>query len=580
MKIIDRVPEELLDAVSDLSKSLEWGRRLPVYEIHKWWARRYSVTVRLFLAFSELDLKLLDEVSDYRSFVRDLYYNPPRVSGKRLLDPFAGGGTILVEGSVLGYRAIGIEINKLPCLFLESLKVLPSVDLEPLEQGVKRVAELTSDLWRTTCREGHEALVVHTFLAWRSRDGRLQVKVNKIKDGSEKVYFCGECGSLYTSTGELERCAQCGSEFGSRRYDRVDFFELEPYAIEYYCPVCGHKGIKRATPEDVRSYRLDGSRSGSLLRIPGLNETRRLLRAGFRDFAELFTPRQLVTIRTFLEYFRGLGVYERLAKVMVSDAVRSCSILAYYSSTDRRVVPAFVVKSYWLPPQPVELNPLAFKIVRGRLVPLGRGNIVSSLRKMERARDFILEQSVKLDYEVYCGPAQDVLPKMRERFDLVFTDPPYGDYQYYTDMSLLSLSAIGEVDESSLEQLLQKEVTLRSRKDLEKYKRELFHIFYHVTNRLTEDGKLVTTFHHHDESVLRAFLEVFKRLPVRLRAVYSVLGESSGRLTRKRVYLDLVFVFGKRSQNLHYAFTVRKITTDDERIQDLVVKLIDYYEGL
>ena len=171
-----------------------------------------------------------------------------------------------------------------------------------------------------------------------------------------------------------------------------------------------------------------------------------------------------------------------------------------------------------------------------------------------------------------------MLPRLNETFDVVFTDPPYGDYQYYLDLSLLSLSVIGEYDENTITQCLQKEVVLRNKNDLERYKNGLYEVFYHTTSKLAKDGKLIVTFHHHDESVLYAFLEVFKDLPVRLHAVYPVIGESSGKLVKRRLYLDLILVFGKRRRSIHYSFTKFGMTEEDDKLQKCIVKLIDFYE--
>ena len=382
MKIIDQIPEELLDAINDFSRKLEWARRLPIYEVHKWWARRYSGIVRLFLAFSEIDLKHLKECADYASFVHDLYYNPPKVNGKKLLDPFTGGGTILIEGSVMGYHSHGIEINKLPCIFLEALRDLVHVDLNSFEREVKIVANSLSSLWTTKCHDGHDAIIIHTFLAWKDRKGRLQIKFNRIKDD---VYFCEKCNKL--SRGEFDKCPYCGNEF-NKKHEKVEFFELSPYAIEYYCPRCNVRSIKELSIEDVRRYKLSAKHS---LKIPELNETKRLLRAGLRFFEELFTPRQLITMKALLEHFKNTP-YDKIAKILVSDATRACSILAYYSDIYLKVIPAFVIKSYWLPVQPVELNPIAFRITNQGLFPLGRGNVISVLRKLKRAKNFIIQQ--------------------------------------------------------------------------------------------------------------------------------------------------------------------------------------------
>jgi adenine-specific DNA methylase len=574
MKIIDRIPRELLDAVNEFSKELEWARRIPVYEVHKWWARRYSGIVRLFLAFTELDLRLLEKVTDFSSFVRNLYLNPPKVKNKKLLDPFAGGGTILVESSILGYESFGIEINKLPCLVLDSLKILSNVDLEIFEHNIKSISNYLLNMWSTKCTNGHNALIIHTFLAWKNRRKELQIKFNKIKDGKVKFYFCERCGKIYTSKAELSRCMFCGNEF-NKSYIKVEYFKLSPYALEYYCPTCRERSIKKITLKDLNNFRQKISYNS--LEIPKLNETARLLNAGFRDFGQLLTPRQLLTFKIFLSHFQT-EPYKTLAKVLVSDALRSCSILAYFSNMYTKVIPAFAIKSYWLPPQPVELNPLAYRCLSGKFLPLGRGNVISAFRKLKRARDFIVQQKIEFRYKILHGPAQDILPQIKETFNVIFTDPPYGNYQFYSDLSLLNLSIIGEINEQSLAELLLKEIILRHKKDLIKYKNGLYEIFHQAVNRLSDNGKLLVTFHHPDENLLYAFLDVFKNLPVRLHAVYPVIGESSGNLIKRKIYLDLIFVFGKQKRDVYHTLTMYKLTKYDENLQNSIGKLIEFYE--
>jgi len=575
LKIIDRIPLELLDAVNEFSQELEWARRLPIYEVHKWWARRYSAIVRLFLIFTELDLRVLKGVTDFSSFVRHLYFNPPKVKNKKLLDPFAGGGTILVEGSILGYKSLGIEINKLPCLVLDSLKVLPMINLAIFEQNTKIIADyLLNTLWSTRCLKGHDAYIIHTFLAWKNRRGELQIKFNKIKDGKVKIYFCERCGNIYTSKAEQSSCTFCSNEF-NKSYIRVEYSELSPYAVEYYCPVCCERTIKEITSIDLNNFWQKVSYTS--LKIPELTETARLIRAGLRYFSQLLTPRQFLTFKIFLNHFQT-EPNKTLAKILVSDALRACSILAYYSARYTKVIPAFVIKSYWLPPQPVELNPLAYRFLNGKVLPLGRGNIISALRKLKRAQNFIIQNKIKLRYKILHGPAQDILPQIKDTFDVIFTDPPYGNYQYYSDLSVFNLSVIGETNEQMLAELLQKEIILRNRKDLRKYKEGLYEIFRYATDRLSDNGKLLVTFHHHDKKLLLSLIELFKQLPVRLHAIYPVIGESSGKLIKRKIYLDLLFVFGKQRQDIYYTYTRYNLTKYDEFLQNFIPNLIEFYE--
>lgn len=579
MKIIDAIPPELLDAMNNFSRNLEWARRLPVYEIHKWWARRYSGVIRLLLAFSELEKKSLDKISDFHAFVREVYFHPPKVKGKKLLDPFCGGGTIVIEGAKLGYEAYGIEINKLPYLTLCALKELPRLDLKIIENKIVQASNFVKDIWTTKCNKGHTAQVIHTFLAWEDKKGRLQIKFNKLKESRrDKVYFCEKCKKVYTHKLDLKKCVFCDNQF-DKDYEKIEYKNLVPYAIEYFCSLCNERKFKTVSHEDKEKFDIKSVfKNRHLLEIPCLNETARLLRVGLRYFDQLLTPRQQLSFQRFLNSFKKKS-YSTIAKLLVSDSLRSCSLLAYYSTKYNKVIPGFIIKSYWLPPQPVELNPLSFRISNGNLIPLGRGNIVSSFRKFKRAKEFIKYQQIPLNFKIYHGPAQEIIPKLNCTFDLVFTDPPYGDYQFYSDLSLFSLSITREINSNSLKKLLEKEVTLRKGKDLIKYKEGLYQVFSSVTSKLSKKSRIIMTFHHPNIDILYEVLGVFKTLSLKLHAIYPVIGESSGQLVKRRIYLDLVFLFGKEKKEPYYALTSFSFTQHDDQLQKSIEKLIQFYEA-
>ncbi|MBC7091955.1 MAG: hypothetical protein H5T50_08650 [Nitrososphaeria archaeon] len=575
MKIIDEMPTELLDAMNKFSVKLEWARRLPIYEIHKWWARRYSGIVRLVLAFCELEKKTLNKISDFDSFVQNTYFDPPKVKNKKLLDPFCGGGTIIIEGAKMGYETYGIEINKLPVLTLESLKILKEIDFKFIEEKIFYICEQLKTFWITKCKAKHDALIIHTFLVWKNKKGEKQIKINLLKDDKEKTYFCQKCKKIFKSKENLEKCQICGNNF-NEKYEKIEYNKIEPYVIEYFCPVCNKREFKVIEDEDLEKFNITFRKK--LFKIPKLNETNRLIKAGLKDFSQLLTPRQQLTFHTFLSTFK-IEPYKTIAKLIVSDCVRSCSLLAWYSPKYKKVIPGFIIKSYWLPSQPVELNPLSFQICsENSYKPLGRGTIFSSLKKLKKAKQFVTEEQLPLDFKLYNGPAQDILPKLKGKMDIVFTDPPYGDYQFYSDLSLFNLSLIDNIDSNYLKEILEKEVVLRKRKDINKYKSQLNQIFYLINTKLSENGKILITYHHHDINILYAILEVFKELRINLHAIYPVIGESSGRLSRRKIYLDLLFVFGKQKKKPYYTLTNFYFTPYDKKLQDSIENLINFYE--
>ncbi len=570
------IPQQLLDATNEFAKNLEWSRRLPIYEIHKWWARRYSGIVRLFLIYSYLDIDELSKVSDYKKFVHNLYFNPPKIDRKSLLDPFCGGGTIILEASKLGFDSYGIEINKLAYLILDSYKELYHLSLYNLKNEViKFVDEINKKFWTTRCKYGHEAIIIHTFLGWKDKEGKLQIKYNKITDlnNGKSLYYCEKCDILFEDKPDLDQCPYCGNYFNKNFNGPNDYKEIYPYAIEYYCPICKKREIKKADKEDIRNFFHIENLKISRVEIPVLNETIRLVKKGFKYFDELLTPRQKITFFEFLNKFKGTP-YEKISKLMVSDSLRSCSLLAYYSTKYKKVTPAFVIKSYWLPVQPVELNPVSY-INDGIIRPLGRGNLISSFNKISKVINN--NDSYSNNYKIYFGAAQDILNKINKKFDIIFTDPPYADFQYYSDLSIFNLSILGELDEKYLGYLLNKEVVLRDRNDFSSYYSKLSQVFGLIKNHLTKKGKLLLTFHHSDMNLILDFLKTFKMLKFNLDAIYPVFGESSGKLMKRKLYIDLLFIFSLEKKETYYVPTNVYITEEDKKLINFIEKIERWY---
>lgn len=583
MKIIEKIPQELLDATNEFAKNLEWSRRLPIYEIHKWWARRYSGIVRLILIYSYLDHNKLNGIKNFNKFVSKLYWDPPKINGKTLLDPFCGGGTIILEASKLGFESYGIEINKLAHLILTSYKELSKLNIHKLKENIINFAEkINRELWRTKCKKGHEAVIIHTFLAWKNIEGELQIKSNKIKDLNEdkSVYYCEKCEQVFEERSDISCCPFCGNDLRNQHNGRNEYCELHPYALEYYCPVCGVRKIKKVDKEDIEnffnsSFKTTNAGIQSVTKIPSLTETNRLIKNGIKYFDELLTPRQKITFYEFLKNFKDTS-YEKISKLMVSDSLRSCSLLAYYSPKYKKVIPGFVIKSYWLPIQPVELNPISF-IENGLLKPLGRGNLISSYNKIFKA--FKNDYEYVNNYKIYLGGSQDILKNLEKKFDIVFTDPPYADYQYYSDLSLFNLSFLQELNQEYMDYLLDKEIVLREKGDLKSYVSELLKVFALIEKSLSANGKLIITFHHPDIKVVKEFVSIFKQLQLNLDAVYPVFGESSGKLSKRKLYLDLLFVFSKNKKKTHFVPTAIYLTKEDEKLIQFIDKIVEDYNN-
>ena len=105
----------------------------PIYQMHKWFARRASCVFRAILlgALKPAGTNIMEEF--YKDHSKD-----PDTNGKVILDPFMGGGTTVVEALRLGCKVVGIDLNPV-AWFIVKTQVEP-VDLKELEGAFERLA--------------------------------------------------------------------------------------------------------------------------------------------------------------------------------------------------------------------------------------------------------------------------------------------------------------------------------------------------------------------------------------------------------------------------------------------------------
>jgi len=106
----------------------------PIYQMHKWFARRASCVFRAILlgAMKPAGADIMEE------FYKD-HSHDPDTNGVHILDPFMGGGTTIVEALRLGCRVTGIDLNPVAWFIVKS-EVEP-VDLDELKAAFERLAE-------------------------------------------------------------------------------------------------------------------------------------------------------------------------------------------------------------------------------------------------------------------------------------------------------------------------------------------------------------------------------------------------------------------------------------------------------
>ncbi len=118
----------------------------PIYQMHKWFARRASCVFRAILLGCMKPLPLDDKGNPLKSgaeIIMEEFYkdhtNDPDTKGKVILDPFMGGGTTVVEALRLGCKVIGIDLNPV-AWFIVKTEVEP-VDIDELKASFRRLSE-------------------------------------------------------------------------------------------------------------------------------------------------------------------------------------------------------------------------------------------------------------------------------------------------------------------------------------------------------------------------------------------------------------------------------------------------------
>jgi adenine-specific DNA methylase len=213
METWDKLPLNLMD---ELAEKETYRRDVyrPIYSLHKWWARRPGSTFRcLGLAALTDDTITKDDILTERnsgshdglyidSYDQQINPNDEHINRDvTVLDPFAGGGTTLVEMNRLGADVIGYELN--PVAWWTEKKSMDDVNLDILHQEFDRVLDEVrneiGDLYTTVDPEtGNECEVLYYFQSQKIKcltcDEEVQLfpryQLAKSKKTSPGVLFC------------------------------------------------------------------------------------------------------------------------------------------------------------------------------------------------------------------------------------------------------------------------------------------------------------------------------------------------------------------------------------------------------
>lgn len=371
----------------------------PLSVLHKWWARRLGSVFRTVCLYSLADdpeaVSVVDPGSDGASTLADftdgddtsvsssqiaqmietvslespdalweLYPQDVSIDDKRVLDPFMGAGTTLLEAVRFGAAVTGVDLNPVAWFITKKSFEASSVSQAELQAAFDAVEEAVAEElrshYRTSCpNDNHEADVTYGFWV-RELDcvscghtvplfKDYRVASGRYDDSDRDNVLCPDCESVFLTSDYRESavCPDCSYEFTpadgpvsrggnygcpecGQKYAIIDAiaegqsYAERLYALEYYCTECddaGHdrptyKGYKSATDADRERYDaaarlLEESTELSTYipdeAIPKGAVTQAssisgndVFKHGFEAWADMFNPRQQYCLATLL----------------------------------------------------------------------------------------------------------------------------------------------------------------------------------------------------------------------------------------------------------------------------------------
>jgi adenine-specific DNA methylase len=562
----------------------EGVRPRDVYQAHKWFARRFAVTARALLVAAACP----SSGSFWRSFYRgDLW------SGRTVLDPFVGGGVMLLEASRLGASVQGVDVEPVAAAiahFQTTLRHLPDL-ADPLQKLSSEIGEQLRPFYVAQDHRGRREILLHAFwvqeviceacehtfdahpryrLAWSEAEQCQWVVCSGCSDVVEAPLKAAQvvcqCGAVTnTSDGRVDHgetiCPACGHRDPlieqARRSKTPPRFRL--FAVETLPEgrekrvTTRNRRLRQATEFDRQRYAAaelklrdilatepDALPSGSIPRV-GRSDNR-LIDYGYEDYRQLFNARQqlhLAMLGHAIEQIHG-PARAGLA-IAFSDHLTTNNMLCAYAGGWRRLTPLFSIRAYRHIARPVELNPW--------LQHNGRGTFPNAVRAVLRASEALrnprepsprgllkrTKDSLGTGAEIICGDARRLTHIPSASVDLVLTDPPYFDYISYSELGHFFtpwFRRFGLISRRAGKGFPRGQIASSSRSSgaQQRFARKLADVFREIHRVCKPEGRIVFTYQNLDGRGWNAIAAAMAKAGIHPVTTLPLYGDSSASL--------------------------------------------------
>lgn len=429
-----------------------------------------------------------------------------------VVDPFSGGGVVGLEAFISNRRSYSCDYNPLATFISVQQASHWHIDMVQKEafSVVRDVGDLTRNLFQLPCpgckRQSRVAWTEHSIVrSCEQCDARNIISTNK-KHSAGK-HLCNGCNAQILSVRTVDD-------------------QTYPICLRIECEHCG---LDQITSDDnllaLDSYNavaadLPHHLSALLpsIKIPDNNMQRESAqhKKGFRKYSDLFTKRALHVNAALLNRIDAIpDVSIRNAVLFVfSSSLRYTSTMVCLNPAWRKDEPLEWNKpGFWMPPVFLETNPIRHFQRRAKSILSAKSKLQQQV-SLPRSKDPCRLLSAGISYECRSG---STLPLDTNSVDVIVTDPPYGSYVHYADLSNFWTSWLrGRIGcDDGYAPIADEAVPARKHfptaKTFEQYTEILSSVFLESKRVLKHSGALVLTFNNREPRAWAALLEAVER---------------------------------------------------------------------
>ena len=399
----------------------EGNHKKPIYQMHKWWARRLGVNFR-FLLLSAISSSNIHEKTLWRRF-----FKSDMQLGITVLDPFMGGGTSIVEATKLGAKTIGIDIDPLAWFIVsKQINKFDEKDFlicwESIQKDISekirkyylteingKFSDVINYFWVElipcqSCGYVFEGHINYLLYSKKNNNGTLPSRLGFCKKchklyplyENEKVINCScgeqtnvENGNLYLGK---YTCPNCHHQAKLNTIPNSHLpLQIKLFAVEYIDPDSGKRAYKKADETDQALYKKasedllklwkDLPIPNQIIPIYGRKDPRPIS-LGYKKYYELFNDRQLLCLTIILKKIIEIENpnHRELLLLAFSDSLACNNRFCSYAFGYQKLTPLFGLHAFRRISRPVEAN------VWGTI--MGRGSFSSCVEKVIRGKRY------------------------------------------------------------------------------------------------------------------------------------------------------------------------------------------------